>query len=201
MLSAEVQGSFESTLKTLRKRGFAIKEISIPLLHETEKAGNDIAWAEATHYHQKMDWFPKHSSDYGEDVRARLEIGTRVAATTYLVAIELREKFITQFHSALAEAKIDALAVPTTPIPAPLIGEESTTISGKDHATRALLLRLNRPANLAGVPAISIPCGVSPSGLPLGFQLIGPSSSEPALLSISRVLEDSIPSIGHPSRA
>ena len=113
--------------------------------------------------------------------------------------MELREKFIAQFHSALAKAKIDALAVPTTPIPAPFIGEESTTINGKDHATRALLLRLNRPANLAGVPAISIPCGLSPSGLPLGLQLIGPNSSEPSLLSISRVLEDSIPSIGHPA--
>jgi aspartyl-tRNA(Asn)/glutamyl-tRNA(Gln) amidotransferase subunit A len=199
VLSAEVQGSFESALKTLRKRGFVIKEVSIPFLHETEKVGNDIAWAEASHYHQKMDWFPKYSADYGEDVRARLEIGTRVAATTYLAAMEHREKFIAQFHSALAEAKIDALAVPTTPIPAPLIGEESTTINGKDHATRALLLRLNRPANLAGVPAISIPCGLSPSGLPLGLQLIGPNSSEPSLLSISRVLEDSIPSIGHPA--
>ena len=201
VLSTEAQASFESALKVLRKRGLAIREISIPLLHETEKAGNDIAWAEATHYHQKMGWFPKYSADYGEDVRARLEIGTRVTATTYLEALELREKFIAQFHSALAEAKVDALAVPTTPIPAPLIGEESTTINAKDHATRALLLRLNRPANLAGVPAISIPCGLSPSGLPLGLQLIGPNSSESPLISISRALEDSIPSIGHPVHA
>ena len=58
---------------------------------------------------------------------------------------------------ALADAGIDALAVPTTPIPAPLIGEESTRVGGKDHSTRALLLRLNRPANLAGVPAIVKP--------------------------------------------
>ena len=201
VLSTEVQASFESALKALRKRGFAIREISIPLLNETEKAGNDIAWAEATRHHQKMDWFPKHSADYGEDVRARLEIGARVAATTYLEALELREKFVAQFHAALAEAKVDALAVPTTPIPAPLIGDESTSINGKDHATRALLLRLNRPANLAGVPAVSIPCGLSPSGLPLGLQLIGPSSSESLLISISRALEDSIPSIGHPAYA
>jgi len=68
--------TFESTQKILCKRGFAIKEISIPLLQETEKAGNDIAWAEATRYHQKMGVVPKHSAEYGEDVRARLEIGT-----------------------------------------------------------------------------------------------------------------------------
>ncbi len=201
VLSEEVRISFESTLKTLRRHCFATKEISIPLLNETEKAGNDIAWAEATHYHQKMDWFPKHSADYGEDVRARLEIGTRVTATTYLEAMELRENFIRQFHAAISESSIDALVVPTTPIPAPLISEESTTINGKDHATRALLLRLNRPANLAGVPANSIPCGLSASGLPLGLQLIGPSSSEASLVSISRALEETIPSVGHLAHA
>ena len=198
-ISPEVQASFESTLKILRKRGFAIKEVSIPLLNETETAGNNIAWAEATRYHQKVGWFPKNSADYGEDVRARLEIGARVAATTYLEAMESREKFITQFHSVLSETKVDALAVPTTPISAPLIGEESTTINGKDHATRALLLRLNRPANLAGTPAISVPCGLSPSGLPLGLQLIGASSSEPELTAISYAIESALPFIGKPS--
>ncbi len=198
VLSPEVQASFESTLRTLRKRGCAIKEISIPLLNETETAGNNIAWAEATRYHQKVGWFPKNSDDYGEDVRARLEIGTRVTATTYLEAMESREKFIAQFHSVLRETRVDALAVPTTPIPAPLIGEESTTINGKDHATRALLLRLNRPANLAGLPAISLPCGLSPSGLPLGLQLIAANSSEAKLAAISYAVENAIPSIGKP---
>ena len=201
VLSEEVLTSFESALKTLRKHGLATKEISIPLLNETEKAGNDIAWAEATHYHQKMGWFPKHSADYGEDVRARLEIGTRVTATAYLEAMELREKFVQQFHAAVSESGVDALVVPTTPIPAPLIGEESTTINGKDHATRALLLRLNRPANLAGVPAITLPCGLTSDGLPLGLQLIGANSSESLLFSLSRVIEDSIAQLGHPDHS
>jgi len=198
VLSLEVQACFESTLRTLRKRGFIIKEVSIPLLNDTETAGNNIAWAEATRYHQKVGWFPRNSAEYGEDVRARLEIGTRVTATTYLEAIESREKFIAEFHSVLSETEVDALAVPTTPIPAPLIGEESTTISGKDHATRALLLRLNRPANLAGIPAVSVPCGLSPSGLPLGLQLIGANFSEAKLAAISYAVENVIPSIGNP---
>ena len=199
VLSAEVRSNFDSNIKLLRKRGFGIKEISIPLLDHTESAGNNIAWAEATRYHQKMDWFPKHSADYGEDVRSRLEIGTRIAATTYLEALDQREAFIAQVHSALAEAKVDALVVPTTPIAAPLIGEESTTIDGKDHATRALLLRLNRPANLAGLPAISLPCGLSPSGLPLGLQLIGPTSADALLLALAGQVENLLPRTGHPN--
>jgi len=201
VLSSEVQASFESALKALRKRGFAFKEISIPLLNDTESAGNNIAWAEATHYHQKMGWFPKNSADYGEDVRARLEIGTRIAATTYLEALDIREKFVRQFHQSISEAAVDALVVPTTPIPAPLIGEESTTINGKDHATRALLLRLNRPANLAGLPAITLPCGLNQDGLPIGIQFIGAISNEASLISIGQAIESSLSPIGRPADA
>jgi aspartyl-tRNA(Asn)/glutamyl-tRNA(Gln) amidotransferase subunit A len=193
VLSTEVQAAFESALKALRKTGCKTKGISIPLLNNTEDSGNNIAWAEATHYHQQMGWFPRNSADYGEDVRARLEIGARVAATAYLEALAVREKFIQQFHSAMADAAVDALVVPTTPIAAPLIGEENTVINGKDYATRALLLRLNRPANLAGVPAISIPCGLTPSGLPVGLQLIGPVAGEDVLLQIAQFFEEERP--------
>jgi aspartyl-tRNA(Asn)/glutamyl-tRNA(Gln) amidotransferase subunit A len=87
------------------------------------------------------------------------------------------------------DAGIDALVVPTTPIAAPQIGEEKTRIGEEDHPIRALLLRLNRPANLAGVPAISVPCGFTPSGLPVGLQLIGLHTAELALLRIAHTFE------------
>jgi len=198
ILAPEVRSSFDASLKLLRKRGFATKEISIPLLNHTESAGNNIAWPEATRYHQKMDWFPKYSADYGEDVRSRLEIGARVTASAYLEGLEQRDEFIAQFHSVLADSKIDALVVPTTPIAAPLIGEEATTIDGKDHSTRALLIRLNRPANLAGLPAVSLPCGLTSSGLPLGVQFIGPGHADSRLLLIASMFENSVRSIGFP---
>ena len=199
VLAPEVRAAFESSLAALRKAGCKTKELSIPLLKATEDAGNQIAWPEATHFHQQAGWFPHHSADYGEDVRSRLEMGTKVAATTYFEALALREKFIQEFHRALSEASVDALAVPTSPIAAPLIGEETTSIDAQPHPTRALLLRLNRPANLAGVPAISVPCGLSSSRLPLGLQLIGPSHSEPLLVQLARRIEELLPSIGQPT--
>jgi aspartyl-tRNA(Asn)/glutamyl-tRNA(Gln) amidotransferase subunit A len=193
VISEDVAKVFDQALHSLRKRGAVIKEISIPLLQETENAGNQIAWPEATRYHQQAGWFPAHAEEYGEDVRTRLEMGTKVSATVYLEALELRDKFIQQFHLSIADAGVDALVVPTTPITAPLINEETTRINEKDHSTRALLLRNNRPANLAGVPAISIPCGFTPAGLPIGLQFIGAVTDEHLLLRIANVFERAYP--------
>ena len=179
VLSPEVQRAFDRAVRILNKGGASIKEISLPLLTETEDAGNHIAWPEATLYHQQAGWFPDRSVDYGEDVRSRLEMGARVSAVSYLKALQTREKFISAFHLALEDADVDALVVPTTPIAAPRIGEESTSISGTLHPTRALLLRLNRPANLAGVPAISVSCGLTEAGLPIGLQFIAAVTDEP----------------------
>jgi len=83
--------------------------------------------------------------------------------------------------------------VPTTPIVAPPIGEESTAVNGTLHATRALLLRLNRPANLAGVPAVSVPCGLTENGLPIGLQFIAAVTDEPLLLELARNFEHASP--------
>jgi aspartyl-tRNA(Asn)/glutamyl-tRNA(Gln) amidotransferase subunit A len=193
VISHDVLAVFEEALRVLKKQRVTFKKISPPLLNETEDAGNQIAWAEATHYHQQAGWFPSRAADYGDDVRSRLEMGTKVSATVYLSALELREKFIQQFHLALEDARIDALVVPTTPITAPLIGQEVIQLNGQDYATRALLLRANRPANLAGVPAISIPCGFTPSGLPVGLQLIGAVADEHLLLQIARTFERAHP--------
>lgn len=193
VVSPEVQFTFDHALRLLQKTDCTLKDVSIPLLFETEDAGNQIAWAEATHYHQRAGWFPARAEEYGEDVRTRLEMGAKVSATSYLQAMEVRYSFIEQFHAAMAKANVDALVVPTTPIPAPVIGEETTPVCGTNHPTRALLLRLNRPANLGGLPAVSVPCGFTPAGLPVGLQLIGAVTDEHLLLRIAIILERSRP--------
>ena len=193
IISPEIQQAFESSLVTLKKLGAKLKEVSLPYLKETEHAGNQIAWAEATHYHQQAGWYPLHAAEYGEDVRSRLEMGEKVSALEYLRALDLREKFIAGFHLALLENEVDALVTPTTPIVAPLIGEETISIAGKDHSTRALLLRLNRPANLGGIPAISVPCGLTPSGLPAGLQFLAGVNGESLLLDLASSFEQAHP--------
>lgn len=198
VVSPDIQQAFESSLVTLKKLGAKLKEVTLPYLKETEHAGNQIAWAEATHYHLQAGWYPMHAADYGEDVRSRLEMGEKVSALEYLRALDLRDKFIAGFHLALLENEVDALVTPTTPIAAPLIGEETISIAGKDHPTRALLLRLNRPANLGGFPAISVPCGLTPTGLPAGIQFLAALNAESLLLELASRFEQAHPLNAHP---
>jgi aspartyl-tRNA(Asn)/glutamyl-tRNA(Gln) amidotransferase subunit A len=193
VVSPDIQDAFESSLVTLKKLGAKLKEVTLPYLKETEHAGNQIAWAEATHYHQQAGWYPPHTGDYGEDVRSRLDMGEKVSALEYLRALDLREKFITGFHLALLENEVEALVTPTTPIAAPRIGEETISIAGEDHPVRALLLRLNRPANLGGLPAISVPCGLTPTGLPAGLQFLTGVKGESLLLELAARFEQAHP--------
>ena len=193
VISSEVAKSFDVAVRSLRGLGAKVKEVSIPLLAQTEKAGNRIASAEASYYHQQSGWFPGRGAEYSEDVRSRLETGMKILAVEYLEAMDQRRSFISQLRGVMEKEAIDALMVPTVPIAAPVIGEETTRGGQIDHPTRALLLRLNRPANLAGVPAISVPCGFTAAGLPIGVQFISAERKERVLLEIADIYQRSNP--------
>jgi aspartyl-tRNA(Asn)/glutamyl-tRNA(Gln) amidotransferase subunit A len=199
IVGSEVQQAFESSLETLKKLGARLKDVTLPYLQESEKAGNEIAWVEATLYHQQAGWYPRRAAEYGEDVRSRMEMGEKVTAVDYLKALELRDKFIAGFHLALLENEVDLIVAPTTPITAPRIDEEKISIGGVEHNTRGLLLRNNRPANLGGFPAISIPCGLTRQGLPVGLQLMASVTDEPLLLEIAARFEQAAPLNARPN--
>jgi aspartyl-tRNA(Asn)/glutamyl-tRNA(Gln) amidotransferase subunit A len=198
LLDPEVRLAFDSAVEILRKQGAQVKHVSLPRLEKTEEAGNLIAWVEATVYHQHAGWFPAHVSDYSPDVYKRLEMGTKITAVDYLRARDMREKFKDQLLETFTANDLDALIAPTTPIAATRLGEDSVLIDGNSHPTRALLLRLNRPANLAGVPAISVPCGLTKTGLPIGVQFIAEWTEESLLLEIARDFARARPLNSHP---
>jgi len=192
-LTQEVRSGFDAALRELGRAGMMAKDISIPLLDETEDAGNHIAWVEAAIYHQQQGYFPARAAEYGDDVRSRLEIGCKVPAVDYLQAQEIQKQFFQQLHTTLAEAGVDAIVFPSTPMEAPLLNQETIRIGAHEYPARALLLRHNRPANLAGVPSISVPCGFTRAGLPFGMQFMGCVSSEPVLLRIAKIFERTQP--------
>ncbi len=184
----EVRASIEAAAQLFRSLGARIVRVPMPRLADALlPATNDIALAEAAHYHESQGYFPASALDYGEDVRARLEAGMKVTAVNYLRGRANKSEAIAEFDAAFARA--DVILAPATPIAAPPMGADEVTIDGQTETVRSALVRMNRPANFTRHPAISIPCGFTRDGLPVGMQLIGPHWSEARLLAIAAAYE------------
>jgi aspartyl-tRNA(Asn)/glutamyl-tRNA(Gln) amidotransferase subunit A len=124
---------------------------------------------------------------YTPGVRLRLEMARYVLAEDYVRALEGRAVLQREVDAALSSC--DALVLPTLAIEAPPIGAATVRIGGKDEPVRAVMLRLTQVFNLTGHPAISLPCGKSPAGLPLGLQLVAPRMQTDLLCSTAAAVE------------
>ena len=123
----------------------------------------------------------EHPELFGDDIRRRLQDGASTPLADYILArrtqTEVRKKFEQFFES------YDFLLTPTTPIAAP-------TIEGHDAVEQAgRLTRFTAPFNLAGLPALSLPCGFTKDGLPIGLQIISRAWGEFKVLNIGHAFE------------
>lgn len=186
-LDGEVERALEAAVLELEKLGAKIEEVSLPHIEDSVEPSTHLALAEATRFHEAAGYFPARAEDYGEDVRKRLIMGDEVRAVNYLAALEARGRVAEDFQSALD--RVDALLAPTVPVAAPKLGEKVIAIGSEEESVRSALVRLNRPANFVGLPALSIPCGFTRDGLPIGLQLIGRAWEEARLLRIAHAYE------------
>jgi aspartyl-tRNA(Asn)/glutamyl-tRNA(Gln) amidotransferase subunit A len=167
----------------MEKRGAVVREVSLPSLRASLDAATDISLAEALHVHEAAGYFPARSADYGEEVRQRIDAGSKISAVRYLAGFDVRKRLLAEFDEAFQS--VDAIVAPTVPVPAPLIGAETVKIDGEQVGARPAIVGHCRPANFTGLPAISVPCGFTRAGLPAGLQLIGRAFDEATLLRIA----------------
>jgi aspartyl-tRNA(Asn)/glutamyl-tRNA(Gln) amidotransferase subunit A len=182
-LDPEVRRATEDAVRDMQKHGALVHEVSLPHLKESLDAATDISLAEALHVHEAAGYFPSRAAEYGEEVRQRIEAGGNVPANRYLAGFDVRKKLLAEFDAAFQN--VDAIVAPTAPVPAPLIGAESVQIEGEQVGVRPAIVGHSRPANFTGLPAISVPCGFTSAGLPVGLQLIGRAFDEAILLRIA----------------
>lgn len=123
----------------------------------------------------------------GSDVRARLRAGQLLPATAYLNALRVRQQLIRELD-ALFET-VDLLVLPTTPIVAPPIGATFDPVTPGGPNARTLLTSLTSLFNATGLPALSVPCGPAPSGLPVGLQLVGRRDADALVLTVGAAFE------------
>ncbi|UCD58358.1 MAG: Asp-tRNA(Asn)/Glu-tRNA(Gln) amidotransferase subunit GatA [Candidatus Hydrogenedentota bacterium] len=181
----EVAEAVKSALRLFEKLGARIVEISLPNIELTLPVESVIITTEAAAYHQEN--LRNRAADYGEDVRTLLEAGTAFSAVHYLKAQRIRS--IIQKEFATAFRRIDIFALPAAPVPAPRIGATTVSVGGTEIDVGMALLRFACPLNLTGLPAISVPCGLSKEGLPLGLQLAGRAFDEATVLRAAFTFE------------
>lgn len=162
-VDAEVLAAVRGAIFALGEIGAQVSEVSLPHIAEAPAAVNAIMLPEALAYHRR--WLAERPEDYGDDVRRRLEMGLLYPAVSYIEAQRLRSLIVKKWRERVFD-RVDLLAVPTTPVPAPALEEGDLQVT-------LTLVRFTSPFNLVGLPAVSVPCGFTSGGLPIGLQLVG----------------------------
>ncbi|PWU01808.1 MAG: Asp-tRNA(Asn)/Glu-tRNA(Gln) amidotransferase GatCAB subunit A [Terriglobia bacterium] len=184
-LDEEVDSAVRQALARAASIGAAVAPVRLPDMAAANAIAQIILLAEAAAI------FEPHLGNreqFGVDVLALLDQGRMLPATDYVNAQRARRKLQTEFRSVWSQ--VDCLIAPTTSITAPRIGESTVPLGGEAEDVRRAATRLVRPWNLLGLPALSMPCGLSAGGLPIGLQIIGPPFAEALVLRVGAALED-----------
>ena len=161
--------------------------VRVPDVEALNAAGRVILLAEASAVYES---FLSRREDFGSDVLALLDQGRMVPATDYVNAQRLRTTLVNEWRALFSG--IDCLFTPTTPITAPRIGQKEIELDGQSEDARLASTRFVRGINVLGFPALSIPCGESGQGLPIGLQMIARPHEENLLLALGEALEPAL---------
>jgi aspartyl-tRNA(Asn)/glutamyl-tRNA(Gln) amidotransferase subunit A len=185
VLDTAVRRAFEQAISALRAAGCRIEDVEIAHAALIAPVYLHLVFGDAAAYHARtLEAMPER---YTVPVRLRLEMARYVLAEDYVRARRGREALRREVDAALVGR--NALVLPTLPIPAPPLGAASVEVDGKMEPVRNLMLRLTQLFNITGHPAISVPCGRTIEGLPVGLQLAAPTGQTAALAATALALE------------
>jgi len=185
VIDPEVAERFDRACNRLQESGVELHDVNVAHANDIAPIYLHIVLSEAAAYHAAT--LESHADDYTPNVRLRLEMGRYILAEDYVRALRGRDVLIHEVDSALTDC--DGLLLPTVPIPAPTIGSGTVRIGGSEESVRNITLRLTQLFNLTGHPAISIPCGCTREGWPVGAQVVGHRHRTAALLDTASAVE------------
>jgi len=212
-LDAEVRSAVEAVIDVYRDLGAEIVDVELPnaqysiavyYIIATAEASSNLARFDGARYGFRAEDAPRlremykktREEGFGAEVKRRIMLGTYVLSAGYYEAYygkaqQVRSLIKQDFRSAFE--KCDAIITPTSPTPAFALGEK---------VDNPLAMYLNDiytvTANLAGIPGLNVPCGLSSNRLPIGFQLLGAYWSEPTVLKLAHAYEQARPFTEHP---
>jgi aspartyl-tRNA(Asn)/glutamyl-tRNA(Gln) amidotransferase subunit A len=188
LLDTEVRGSLTRVREALASAGHRVVDVDLDAARIAPDIYLHIGLPESAWYHQPL--LEKHADAYSPNVRLRLEMGRYILAEDYVRAMHLRGRLTMAVDAAMNG--VDALLLPTLPIPAPELGAQTVDIDGRTEPVRSAMLRLTQPFNLTGHPALALPSGRTAAGLPVSMQLVGRRHETDQLLAVAATVESQI---------
>jgi aspartyl-tRNA(Asn)/glutamyl-tRNA(Gln) amidotransferase subunit A len=202
-----------AAVEAYREMGAEIVDVELPhakysiavyYIIATAEASSNLARYDGVRYGFRAEEAPSLQAMYrrtreegfGAEVKRRIMLGTYVLSSGYYDAYYLKAQRVRTLIGqdfAGAFGRCDAILTPTSPTPAFRLGEKTD-----DPLSMYLNDIYTCTANLAGIPGINVPCGLSSAGLPVGFQLLGPHWGEPALLRLADAYERAHPLTARP---
>lgn len=176
----EILSLVRKALSDLEAAGASVREVDWPRVLDYNAAMVAITFADAAAYHAPN--FPSRRADYSAQLAARLDIGLRISGVQLAAAMRLMQEERAGGADAVL-AGVDVLAMPTMPVAAPTIAAARQA----DPAGR--MVAFTGPIDVSGQPAISVPCGLTPAGLPASIMFVGRRWDEPSALWAGRAYE------------
>ena len=182
-----VAAAVESALGILRELGAELVDVAWREAAASRAIAQLISRAEAMAVHDA--WYRASPAEYGPEMRLRLEVGARLTANDYLLALRARPAAKRSAARLFTDARLDALVVPATPETAVRADRLAIAWDDGEEALAAGYTRMTMPFNATGQPALALPCGFDAAGLPVGLQLAGRPFAEAALCRIGHAYE------------
>jgi aspartyl-tRNA(Asn)/glutamyl-tRNA(Gln) amidotransferase subunit A len=180
-LHPEIQAAMDTALSVLARLTSSQREMELPAVNDTAIL---VTRAEAYAYHR--DYAAKTPDLYQAETLKRIRAGAEISAPAYIDA----RRQLEQFRRSVLKVfdAVDLMVTPTTPVP-PFTISELLAEPDNLRSREVLTLRNTRPFNLLGLPTISVPCGFTAKGLPIGMQITGPPGGEATVLRLAYAYE------------
>jgi len=185
-LDPEVRDTVAKAISALGEIGASSQDVSIPLAPKAGALTMSILSVEWSNLHRPL--FEPNIDELDHNNKIRFLTGSVIPAQFYYKAQKIRAVLRQQILDALEQ--VDVLVLPTGPVTAPPV-ESVPGVQSKEHALTGLAGRISftGPFNLAGTPALSVPCGFSSSGMPMGLQIVGRPFAEETVLRVAHAYE------------
>jgi aspartyl-tRNA(Asn)/glutamyl-tRNA(Gln) amidotransferase subunit A len=193
IIDAEVEATVRKAIAALEALGVEAKEVTLPSM-QYAGALRIVGMVDSLVVHEP--YLETHRQDYGSTVLYRTLAGQFVLARDYSKALKVQRIIKEEYARVLQE--VDFLVTPAAPVAAWRIDTETVSLGGKTYPVRGpgagMTARCTSPSNATGLPAMSIPCGFTAAGLPIGLQLIGRPFEEALLFQVAHGYEAVSPS-------